>query len=506
LPLARGGWRLGTFSTTSPFGIEIVVERIGRRPKIGLARTAENIVEVDTLVAGADDATVFRHWDAKEAILDFVDPCAFWGSFFITTLRVWNGASSQFDKLTGDAIYQTALRGTATGAANFANRNRAYLDIRNEHGHSLNYYQADGPNIQLTLDAAADIDNCVVNYYASGWPSFAIDNTSLLTGTTGDRIDVRFALPKTANTRPLLYISAGYRGALRRLKDRKRFIDRQRRPQSPYLYDASLTIPLADDAGAKQIFAGYQKVHQFKRLVMLDGQPVPQANPGGLAPLRASVLDYLVPLLTTDDLPVAGAPKILRTFDEVFYVDAGVADADGFVTNPAIAADDTNVVLILVPKAHDTRAPSLRPATAKVAWPSLALPAEGDSIFQYLAGLLPSPLETVKVADPQTSGGTIELLYNGHTTGISQTMAQNNPSAIVVSLSHAEMSGLKAIVTTNAPTFATPMLSLVAGDTYRDDVTSYAAFGLSLNMLAGAQTVGKLTQVSQIQIYRHDDL
>ena len=505
LPLVRGGWRLGTFSTNLPFGIEIVVERIGRQPKIALVRKLENIVEVDALANGADASEVFRHWDAKEAILDFVDPCAFWGSFFAAKLRAWNSTNSEFDKLSGNEIYETLLRGTAAGAAKFANRNRTYIDIRNEHGNSLNYYQADGPNIQLTLDADADIDACEVNYYGSGWPSLAIDNSNLPAGTTGNKIDVRFALPKTANTRPLIYVSTGYRGRFRRLKDRKRFIDSPRRADAQYLYETTITIPLADDAGVKRIQACYQKLHDFKRPVIFNGQPVPPTDPNSLAPARANVLDYLVPLLSTDDLPFADAPMILRTFNEVFYVDAGAADADGFVANPAVAVDQENIVLMLVPKAHDVSARSTRPTRAKVAWPTLALPNEGESIFQYLADLLPAPLQMTQVANPQGSG-EIELLYNDSPAGISQSLVQNNPGTIVLALSHSEMASLQAILTAKAPAYGTPMLSLVMGDTRHDDVTSYVEFTLHVNVLSGTQTVGKTIEPSQIKIYRHADL
>jgi hypothetical protein len=505
LPLVRGGWRLGKFSSSLPFGIEIVVERIGRWPKIALARTTTNIVQVSALPNGANASDVFRHWDKKEEILDFVDPCGFWGSFFAANLRVWDSANDEFDKLSGNAIYETVLSGTVTGAAKFANRNRAYIDMRNEHGNSLNYYQADGPNIQVTLDPSADIDTCEVNYYGSGWPSFAVDNTNLPAGTTGHKIGVRFALPKTSNTRPLIYISAGYRDRFRRLKGRKRFIDSPRRADGQYLYETSITIPLADDAGVKRIQAGYQKLHHFKRPVIFSGQPVPPTDPNSLAPARANVLDYLMPLLGPDDLRIVGAPMILRTFNEVFYVDAGGADADGFVANPAVAVDQENIVLMLVPKAHDVPAHSSRSATAKIAWPALGLPTEGDAIFQYLAGLLPAPLKMTKVADPH-GPGKIEVLYRENPAGVYQTVVQNNPGAIVLAMSHSEMSELQAVITSKAPVYGTPMLSLVMGNTHRYEVTSYLEFSLRVNVLSGTQTIGKTIEPGQVKIYRHADL
>src|SRR6185369_14755698 len=318
LPLVRGGGRLGTFSSSSPFGIEIIVERIGRQPKTTLARKVQNMVEVDALAATPSSSEVFLHWDKKEAILDFVDPCAFWGSFFAAKLREWNSADDDFDKLSGNEIYETLLRGTASGAAKFANRNRAYIDIRNEHGNSLNYYQADGPNIQLTLDPDADIDGSEVNYYASGWPSFFVDSTNLPAGTTGNRIAVRFALPKTADTRPLIYVSAGYRSKFRRLKDRQRFIDCPRRADSQYLEEASVTILVLDDGGAR-IASTYQKIISFKRPLIVSGVPA-ASDPNSLAPNHQDAMQSVFRILSMDQLPSHESGTVIKSFSDECYL------------------------------------------------------------------------------------------------------------------------------------------------------------------------------------------
>lgn len=505
LPLVRGGWRIGDFSAVA-FGMEVIVERIGYRPKIGLSRKRENVIAVDSLdpntLYAPNDAVYFQHWHDKEECLNFVDPCALWGAFFAAKLRVWNG--SDFDKRGGNAIYETVLRGTAAGAANFANRNRAYLDIRNEHGNSIDYYKADGPKIQLTLDAGADIDTCEVDYYASGWPSFAIDNANLPAAATGDRIDVRFALPKTANTRPLIYIAAGYRGALRPLKEGRRFIDCQRRGDAAYLYEAAITIPLADDSGVARISAGYHKLHDFKRPIVFNGQPVPPANANSLAPLRANMWDALVPLATFDDLPVSAGVAILRTFSDLIYVEQGMDDV-GLVANPALAADATNAALILVPRARNASPGSSGSGAVKVSWPSLALPGAVESIFQYLAGLLPPTLQMTEVADPQALG-TVELLFYGSSVGIAQPSAQNNPSTVVLALSGDDLSDLKAIVTANAPAYGTVALSLTAEGTHHDGVTEFVGFGISLDFLSGSPVVARAVHASQIKVYRHGDL
>ena len=406
LPLVRGGWRLGKFSTN--FGIEIVVERIGRLPKMALARKFENIITVDVLPAAATQSEVFLHWAAKEAILDFVDPSAFWGSFFITKLRVWDETNSKFKKLSGNETYETVLRGTSTNTANFANRNRAYLDIRDEHGNSLNYYQADGPNIQFTLDVDADIDVSEVNYYASGWPSFAIDNTNLPSGITGDKINVRFALPKTLHTLPLIYISVGYRGRFRRLKDRDRFMDRPRRSDIPYLEEASITLPLVDDGGAK-IASSYQKIFSFKRPLIVNGLPAAATDPGSLAPAYSGLLDYLFPVLPNEAWPITDSTTITMAFGEERYVTAPTGEYAGFAARLTVAQDSTNLYWVLTPYAY-YRWPGVNDVTDPTSGlPSITFANADFFLADYAARKTPRKLQEIAVQPPPAAATQIPV-------------------------------------------------------------------------------------------------
>jgi len=201
LPLVRGGWRLGDFTAAGPFGLEIVADAAAYSAPIKLARQLENRIEVPSLDPNLTyepfEADFFMHWHAKEEALHFLDPCAFWGSFYDRKLRVVD-ASGTTTRKKGKAIYEDLLRGahddSAPTAGVFFNRNRIYLDIRNEHHRSFNYYKTNGDTILATLDADAAIETCAQPYYGRGWPVFTFDQT-LLGADSSDTARLRLAFP-----------------------------------------------------------------------------------------------------------------------------------------------------------------------------------------------------------------------------------------------------------------------------------------------------------------------
>jgi hypothetical protein len=503
LPLVQGGWRLGSFSTNLPFGIEIVVERIGRLPKIALARKLENIVEVDALANAADASEVFHHWDAKEAILDFVDPCAFWGSFFAAKLCALNSTNSEFDKLSGDAIYETVLRGTAAGAAKFVNRNRSYIDIRNEHGNSLNYYQADGPNIQLTLDADADIDTAEVNYYGGGWPSFALDNSNLPAGTTGHKIDVRFALPKTANTRPLIYISAGYRDKFRRLKDRRRFMDRPRRADVPYLEEASITIPIVADGGTK-IVSCYQKIFSFKRPLIVGGSPV-AGDPNSLAPPTQGSLDNVFPLLGEDQLPTSDRATVVRSFSDEFYVGVSKSQYEGFSARLTFAVDAHNYYLFLAPCSYFLRAGASAPFDAAGRSPSVELLAKDDFLSAYVAREQPDAVVRATITPPAASAPMDVVVKAAEHAGARRKRGGAFDQTIVVAFSKNEIAQLVSALQSDSPVAGSVFLTPAASSSFRFGPRRYTKSTVSISYLGGT-TLTRKSQPTSLEIYADADL
>src|SRR5438128_4348466 len=142
LPLVRAGWSLGKFDSTQ-LEFEIMVEAIGFDPELPLVRTSANIITVAALPASPTQAQEFELWHDKEAILNYIDPCAFFGGFYFHVLKVKHADGTVSDKKK-DEIYDDVLKGshlTAAADGVFFNRSKTYLDIRNEYNHSINYFK-----------------------------------------------------------------------------------------------------------------------------------------------------------------------------------------------------------------------------------------------------------------------------------------------------------------------------------------------------------------------------
>tara|TARA_R110001592_G_scaffold119760_4_gene323200 strand:+ start:4348 stop:6333 length:1986 start_codon:yes stop_codon:yes gene_type:complete len=143
LPSVKAGDKIGEFDTE--FGFEIVLERLGYEPKISLARTFTNYISVSAIdnrlneighASGitwqVDDADYFLHWHAKEECLNYIDPCAFYGSFCRAKVFYCSGTSlSKKVCRTSKDIYEDILDKVA-----YQNKNNIYLDIRDEFTYS----------------------------------------------------------------------------------------------------------------------------------------------------------------------------------------------------------------------------------------------------------------------------------------------------------------------------------------------------------------------------------
>lgn len=139
LPLVRAGDKIGEFAGT--FGFEIVLERLGYEPKLELARVFENYIRVESIdnplnevghssgkVWAVDDADYFLHWHKKEVCLNYVDACAFYGSFAGGKVFYRNNGSKKKANKSKE-IYDEIV-------SKFYNKNVVYLDIRNEFNYS----------------------------------------------------------------------------------------------------------------------------------------------------------------------------------------------------------------------------------------------------------------------------------------------------------------------------------------------------------------------------------
>jgi hypothetical protein len=415
LPKVSGGWSIGRFDKNS-FGIDVLMEGLAFHHTLELARKLENKISVQMLPVGANDALTFEHWHEKEQILGFMDPCAFYGSFFRIGIQVRTSTTTQFAPKPGKLLYQDVL-------SSFANHGTAYLDIRNEHNFSFNYFKNYGPNIKL--------GNAAVDYYASKWPIMTLVASNFPNNTTKERNIFQIQLPKGDNDKPLLYVSQGYRdinskgnGFPKELKSAERFYDKFNAAVGGYtatpnnvrnmgLTSMSFVVPNVTGAG----HTSTTPVSCYIRLKYLKQQPGTATVSTAIEP--ANYLDNLIYPLDLRILFAGIADTNTALYDEEIYVNAQTVPGlkFDFIGKVGLARDLNNTTLYLVPT-------TIRKNAARTS-ALVQLPAEtSDGPASYLS-LIASryPTERVRQTDLQiTTTDTIpiaEFVSDGAAGGFS---------------------------------------------------------------------------------------
>jgi hypothetical protein len=336
-PVVKGGWSIGTFDNTR-FGFEILLEGLGYRHTLALTRSLEDFIKVPTLAGTAAPDVVFAHWHDKEKVLGFMDPCAFYGSFYGNRIRAKTSTGS-FDVEKADSLFSYVV-------PCFFNRNRAYIDIRNEHNNSFNYFNNYRRQIELALDATNPRSQ--LDYYATGWPILIIEGSQFATNSSSSVNTLRIALPAGDNALPLLYLSQGYRntGSSRfpgELSSAQRVI----RVNVQGLLTDEVSLALPNVASSAQPMCCYVRLKYFKRI---DSTKTSKVAPSATVQAYNYFDNIFYPLELQTTL--SGASKVKSVvYDENIYVDA-TADPDlklDFIGKVGFAADSDNVTLFAFP-------------------------------------------------------------------------------------------------------------------------------------------------------------
>jgi len=334
-----GGWSLGDFDPTK-FGLEIIVERIGYRPAIRLARRLENYVEVLAYTGPstpANNAPYFDHWHKKEEILNFLDPCSFWGSFGNKELKALDN-TGKFKSLEYAQVYNTVLKGSA---GNFLNRKAIWLDLRNEHGGSLNYYKNYGNVIKISTDGG--INFAEQNYYKSGWPWYLYTApTTVTAGQTSVLLDV--ALPKTDNTLPLVYLSQV--PGVEPMNDPARFLKVRRQSFSDYITPMRIEIPLITD-GAPCFRAAIARFMYCRRI-----DKTVYVNPPVSAATTLPYLEHLDYVFQpyAMSLPFERVNKLgIKVYKQEVFIDKTHVDGTMYIGHAGICEDQDNYTFFVFP-------------------------------------------------------------------------------------------------------------------------------------------------------------
>jgi len=195
LESVEGGWNIGKFNATA-FSLEIVFETLGHKVIAQDVRINDNVFSLTPLTGSEAQPDTFTHWNSKEKILSYIDPAAFFGSFYVNQINAKASTDTSFTSYSGDYIYNELL-------SSFVNKGRVYLDVRNEFNNSLNFFGNYGNDIMLAFDNSSAL--ATVDYYRANWPILIIDS-DFPAGNTSTSNTLRLTLPVTDNDFPRLYI------------------------------------------------------------------------------------------------------------------------------------------------------------------------------------------------------------------------------------------------------------------------------------------------------------
>ncbi|MBA3898917.1 MAG: hypothetical protein H0X62_01710 [Bacteroidetes bacterium] len=347
LPFVKAGWKIGTFDMNG-FGFEIMLESIGFNPAFGLVRNIANnnninILQVSSLVSSPAQPQFFEHWHDKEEILNYIDPSAFWGSFYHNILRVKSSGGST-GKKNGNEIYDDILKDK------FINKNKVYLDIRNEYNFSINYFKNYGVSLtnEQTDVISYDENNSLAtkNYYSSGWPMLVFDVTDFATANTTKKIVIKIALPdgNGENELPTIFLSVGtLKGDFpRETKDRNKLMDVGL--TNNFTSEISLAVPNRSNSSVTTPISFYIRLKYLKRLT---------ANPPASSDTVIRAQNYLDNLFAPFDMriPFGGTSNVKSVvYDGEMFVDTNTTLYQDFVTSVGKATDNENIIFYLIPK------------------------------------------------------------------------------------------------------------------------------------------------------------
>ena len=350
LPVVRAGEYIG-YSDQAKFGFQIVLERLGYEPEISLARSLENVISVDSFTRAnpePDDADYFMHWHEKEACINYIDPCAFFGSFcgskvFYKT-GTGSGSSDRTKCNTPQEIHDGILK-------HFENRHKIYIDIRNDYNFSLNYFKDYGFGIRFhkRSDSVGASDPATNQTNANGWPITTVDLSKI--SASGDikrkffRTSIR--LPTGSNSEPLVYLSKAYVRRFQKLK-------RKFKAQSPNKLDGvgqlmdfnepvNISFPLIENGGSENFCSSFYKLNYYDQ--NRDGNPA-----ATLAPSKEHYFNGIFrPHQMRSYLRLLDNQAFMEVWHSEILVKSGSSDHPSYIAKLGKITDPVNVTYFAVP-------------------------------------------------------------------------------------------------------------------------------------------------------------
>jgi hypothetical protein len=265
------GWSLGEFDTSGLYGFEVIVEGPGYKPLLGEIRLLDHVISL-TYQAGQPQFANSQEEDistklAREQILTYVDPVAYFGLFTKSDVIV--------HKVSGTITVNTPAQLYTEVVSKFATKGLIYVDIRNDLNYSLNFYgtYGDGSVInvaQIPFKNATTVGFTNKPYHTNGWPILILSNTDFLSNAIDDKERAVFQLPNGDNTLPALFLSgADFYSDFPAYKEKYALL------ANGSSYSGSFEIGLPNNAGASVVFPFLMKFAYTRRFDITNLAPVP---------------------------------------------------------------------------------------------------------------------------------------------------------------------------------------------------------------------------------------
>jgi hypothetical protein len=340
LPIVAAGEEIGGFQSIG--GFEVHLQRLGYKPKLEFARRIDNQISVASLAADnngtpwvADDSEFFAHWHAKEQVLAFMDPCAYFGSFVQAKLSKKSGSGAGTVK--GSDIYQEILQ-------RFANRNIAWLDIRNNYSYSYNLFGLYDDTIRFVhhSDASQTSDK---NFRSGSWPILKLQIADVPGSKRGSLHRTKLSLPVGQSTAPAVLVSKGFVKNLgpERPKSKAPAIARASPDDTNYT-PFRLALPVTVDNSDPVFTASYTRINIYEK---------PHPSQPGAALLDVAGGDYLDGVFRPRDLQLdkdfAGNSLRFEVFPEEVLIDLEEENGPAYSATVGIVEDADCLALFTFP-------------------------------------------------------------------------------------------------------------------------------------------------------------
>lgn len=353
LPFVFAGNYIGDFDSSGDIGVTIIFEKIGFNPTFELARSAADVLSFVPLVGSPTNADLFRRKHEKEAVHNFIDSAAFFGAFINSGLKVYDGSS--FMSRSADDLYNEVV-------SKHLNKNKIYLDIRNEFEDSYNYYENYSNTIQWNLDNTETLS--AVDYYRNnGWPLLIIDDSDPNSEFNAGNLNrtIKLSFPRGDNESPLVYYRRAYKEELG--FELPTGLEQFYSPV--FANDAFIAEDLIPYIVNGRATADYFQIKIIKR-VILENDENEDFPRQGYSLFKRSYLDNLFPIFEMG-IPFTNSNYTnLKLYYDSSYIDKVLVDSgtlnDGlseyalrdYVSNTGIASDTNNITFMAFPFKYHT--------------------------------------------------------------------------------------------------------------------------------------------------------